>query len=55
MIDDPEYGAKEVVREGFPYLTPTEFVDMFCKANKCKPETIVHRMEFEHIEFPILI
>ncbi len=51
MIDDLEYGAKEVVKEGFPNLSPTEFVDMFCKANKCQPETIVRRMEFEHIEF----
>ena len=50
MIDDPEYGAEEVIREGFPEMTPAEFVDFFCKTMKCKPSTIIHRMEYEHID-----
>ncbi len=49
MIDDPEYGKKEVIREGFPDMTPQEFVDMYCRHNKCTPETLVHRMEFEYV------
>ena len=31
----------DVVKEGFPYLTPLGFVRMFCKAMNCKPHTIV--------------
>lgn len=36
-------------REGFPDLTPVEFVDMFCRHMKCKPETLVTRIEFKHL------
>jgi len=49
MIDNPEYGKNEVVREGFPNMTPQEFVDMYCEHNKCTPETMVHRMKFEYL------
>lgn len=50
MIDEPEYGCKEVILEGFNYMTPQEFVDMYCAHNKCTPDTLVHRMEFEYID-----
>ena len=50
MIDESEYGAVEVIREGFPGMTPTEFVAFFCKAMKCTPGTLVHRMEYEYVE-----
>jgi hypothetical protein len=36
-------------REGFPELTPAQFVAFFCKANGCKPETIVTRIEFRRV------
>lgn len=49
MLTDPEYGRGEVIKEGFPEMTPAEFVEMFCKANKCTPSTKVHRMEFEYL------
>ncbi len=49
MIDDLDYGRKEVVLEGFPDLTPHEFVKMYCEHNKCEPETVVHRMEFAYL------
>lgn len=39
----------EVIREGFPDMTPSEFVEMFCQHNKCTPETTVQRIEFEHL------
>lgn len=49
MIDEPEYGERECVLEGFPDMTPQEFVEMYCKHNKCKPEALVHRLEFEYL------
>ena len=49
MIDDPAYGAREVVLEGFPEMTPQQFVDMYCRHNSCTPETMVHRMQFEYV------
>jgi hypothetical protein len=39
----------EVIREGFPDLTPTQFVEMFCRHNKVTPDTPVTRIEFEHL------
>jgi hypothetical protein len=33
--------------EGFPHMTPAEFVEFFCKSHKgCTPETIVTCIEF---------
>jgi hypothetical protein len=40
----------DVVREGFPDLTPQQFVEMFCRANRCYPGTLVNRIEFEYVE-----
>lgn len=49
MTDDLEYGRAECIREGFPYLTPDQFVEMFCASHKpCTPETIVTRIELEY-------
>ena len=41
----------DVIREGFPEwrLTPWKFVEMFCKHNKCSPETEINRIEFEYL------
>jgi hypothetical protein len=51
MTDDIEYGAAECVREGFPDMTPSQFVEMFCASHKpCTPETLVTRIEFEYTE-----
>lgn len=36
--------------EGFPEMTPHEFVKMFCKSMKVKPETMVTRIEFEYTD-----
>lgn len=54
--DDLEYGYEETRREGFPEPhaknDPTVFIEFFCKANKaqkCTPETIITRIEFERI------
>lgn len=40
----------EVEREGFPDLTPEQFVDMFCKEMHCTPSTIINRIEFERCQ-----
>ncbi len=44
----PEF-PNECVLEGFPGLTPKDFVAMFCQHNHCEPETPVQRIEFEHL------
>lgn len=49
MTDNPIYGIQECIREGFPNLSPAEFVAMFCKTHKdCRPETRVTRIEYEY-------
>lgn len=36
------YGAIERIREGFPTMTPEEFVAMFCSTHKgCTPDTVI--------------
>ena len=42
--------AADVVREGFPNLTRRQFIDLFCKANKCSPDIVVNRIEFEYLK-----
>ena len=37
-------------REGFPELTPAQFVDMFCRHNRCTPETVINRIEFQYVD-----
>jgi len=42
---------QEVIREGFPEMTPAEFIEMFCKGDRgCKPETVVTRIEYRYID-----
>lgn len=35
-------------REGFPEMTPDQFVAMFCKHMDCGPDDLVTRIEFKH-------
>lgn len=42
---------EECVKEGFPEMTPEEFIAMYCKHNKCKPDHIVTRIEFDYLPF----
>ena len=49
MIADLHYGQMEVIREGFPILTPLEFVAMFCEHMKCAPDTEITRLEFRYV------
>ena len=42
----------EVEREGFPDMSPKDFVKMFCEANKskkCTPDMIINRIEFRRV------
>lgn len=39
----------EVVREGFPDMTPEQFVEMFCEMNKCPPCKTIQRIEFKRL------
>ena len=39
----------DVAREGFPHMTCDDFIEMFCREMKCKPETPVNRIEFEYL------
>lgn len=51
MTEDEGYGRSECRREGFPDMTPEEFVAMFCKTHKgVTPHKIVTRIEFVRIE-----
>lgn len=41
----------DLILEGFPEMTVSEFVKMFCATHKdCKPETVVNHIEFRPIE-----
>lgn len=40
----------DVKAEGFPEMTPGEFIEMFCKYNKCKNTVRVNRIHFEYVE-----
>lgn len=42
--------AKECAREGFPDMTPEEFVAMLCQANKKQPHETVNRIEFRFLD-----
>ena len=40
----------ELECEGFPDMTPREFIQMFCDANGCRPHVPVNRIEFEYLD-----
>lgn len=46
------YGELEVVAEGFPELSPEEFIAYFCEKNHCMPGDFVTRIEFKRIVTP---
>jgi hypothetical protein len=41
---------EECVLEGFPEMSPAEFVAMFCLEMKCKPSRLVHRIGFAYLD-----
>ncbi|OMC07091.1 hypothetical protein A5734_03735 [Mycolicibacterium fortuitum] len=41
----------EVAREGFPDMTPREFVAFFCDSHKgCRPDSVVTRIEWRYVD-----
>jgi hypothetical protein len=40
---------KEVVLEGFPDLSPVEFVEMYCTHNRCFPDSCCNRIAYEYL------
>lgn len=51
MTVERTYGRYECKREGFPHLTPEEFVEFFCRSHRgCKPHHLITRLEFERIK-----
>lgn len=42
--------AEDVAREGFPDMTPAEFVAFFCEHMRCKRDTWVTRIEFRYLD-----
>lgn len=40
----------ECVLEGFPNLSPNEFIDMFCQEMKCISSQVVTRIEFKYMD-----
>lgn len=43
----------ECVREGFPDMTPTQFIEMFREMNKCPVDQMVNRIEFSYVHQPV--
>ena len=42
--------ADECLREGFPGISPEQFVAFFCQEMRCTPDQEVRRIEFRYIE-----
>lgn len=40
---------EECINEGFPEMSPDEFIDMFCRHNKVWAACPVNRIEFEYV------
>jgi hypothetical protein len=39
----------DLVKEGFPNMRIQDFVLMYCRHNKCNPNEVVNRIEFEYV------
>jgi hypothetical protein len=49
LLDDQAYGSAEVIREGFPNLTPQQFVTFFLASHTtCTVDEPITRIEFEY-------
>jgi hypothetical protein len=53
MLEDSDYGRDECRREGFPNMTPEEFVAFFLQTHLATgPGAPVTRIEFMHMDDP---
>jgi hypothetical protein len=49
MTLEPEYGRAECILEGFPDMSPEDFVAMYCDHNAWLPGWPVTRIEFRYL------
>lgn len=55
MIKEPKYGEDECRREGFPEMSPYQFVGFFCESHGIKTDDFGHtdqvitRIEFKYL------
>jgi hypothetical protein len=40
---------EDVVLEGFPQMTPAEFVAFFARGHRCEKNAVVNRIEFKYV------
>ncbi|BFM16246.1 hypothetical protein R50073_24290 [Maricurvus nonylphenolicus] len=40
---------EDCIAEGFPDMTPEQFISMLCKQYNCKPDRICNRIEFGYL------
>lgn len=40
---------REVELEGFPGMSPREFIALFCKANGCRRDVMITRIAFQYV------
>ncbi|MEL6109853.1 MAG: ASCH domain-containing protein [Planctomycetota bacterium] len=40
----------DVIAEGFPDMTPDEFVEMFCRHNRCAPDEEITRIAYDYVD-----
>lgn len=54
MIIDPEYGAEEMRREGYPFgiKDPAEFVERLANYGKKQPSDLITRIEYQYRDVP---
>lgn len=50
LEDICQWDALETAREGFPELSPKQFVEMFCRDMKTYPRQKVQRIQFKYVE-----
>lgn len=43
---------EDVALEGFPEMSPVDFIRFFADANKCSADELVNRIEFEYLGAP---
>lgn len=41
---------EDVIREGFTAMTPPQFIDMFCKFNRCEATVEPTRIQFRYLD-----
>ena len=46
----PTLTVEDVAREGYPGLSPRDFIDLFRRHNTCPRGVVVTRIEFEYVD-----